>query len=153
MDLRFAAPDGSITMPMLRAVWSSHNLRNPCTLVQPKLATIRRPPVLTRQILLKQLYMSNCLAEEPYRLRLRARDSAGALVTDTSSNISCSNTQSVQSALPTDACALSVNPSLDLVPSEFQVVDVAPQQVDNPRTRPARLRQNVRPPERYGYES
>ena len=42
-------------------------------------------------------------------------DSAGALVTDTSSNISCSNTQSAQSALPTDACALSVNPSLDLV--------------------------------------
>ena len=34
---------------------------------------------------------------------------------------------------------------------EFQVVDVAPQPVENPRTRPARLRQNIRPPDRYGY--
>ena len=35
---------------------------------------------------------------------------------------------------------------------EFQVVDVAPQQVGNPRARPARLRQNIRPSNRYGYD-
>lgn len=34
---------------------------------------------------------------------------------------------------------------------EFQVVDVAPRQAENPRARPARLRQNIRPPNRYGY--
>ena len=34
---------------------------------------------------------------------------------------------------------------------EFRVVDVAPQEVGNPRARPARLRQIVRPPDRYGY--
>ena len=34
---------------------------------------------------------------------------------------------------------------------EFQVVDVVPQQVGNQRTRPARLRPNIRPPDRYGY--
>ena len=35
---------------------------------------------------------------------------------------------------------------------EFQVVDVEPQQEGNPRARPARLRQNIRPPNRYGYD-
>ena len=35
---------------------------------------------------------------------------------------------------------------------EFQVVDVAPQQVGNPRARPARLRQNIRPLNGYGYD-
>ncbi len=34
---------------------------------------------------------------------------------------------------------------------ELQVVDVAPQEVGSPRTRPARLRQTIRPPDRYGY--
>ena len=32
---------------------------------------------------------------------------------------------------------------------EFQVVDVESQQEGNPRARPARLRQNIRPPNRY----
>ena len=35
---------------------------------------------------------------------------------------------------------------------EFQVVDVSPQPVGNSRARPARLRQNIRPPNRYGYD-
>jgi hypothetical protein len=34
---------------------------------------------------------------------------------------------------------------------EFRVVDVAPQEVGNPRVRPARLRQTIRPPDQYGY--
>jgi hypothetical protein len=34
---------------------------------------------------------------------------------------------------------------------EFRVVDVAPPEVGNPRARPARLRQIVRPSDRYGY--
>ena len=34
---------------------------------------------------------------------------------------------------------------------EFRVVDVAPQEVGNPRATPARLRQTIRPPDHYGY--
>lgn len=34
---------------------------------------------------------------------------------------------------------------------EFQVVDITPRLSGTPRVRPARLRQNVRPPDRYGY--
>ena len=34
---------------------------------------------------------------------------------------------------------------------EFQVVDVAPRPLGNPRARPVRLRQNIRPQDRYGY--